>query len=307
MNADNEDTRETLVELESLTRDERAVLAVLASVGAASLSVDEVAAVTEIEHVEAILAALERRGLVRKEDRRRALQPALVPRLRRVWDLADTADRVLRQLISIAEDGKLTLDDLDAVLNIAEWAGQAGRAEELVHLVRAAESALVLTRRVEAWVELVQRAHTAARQLRDRETEAWAEEQLRRFERTLGRAARVEKTARLRPGHGQPPRALLRLLLATVVLAVTAAAGYLLGSGLAGGSDEQNGTGATLSLPGETVTLPGQTVTVGGTTISLPRETVRLPGETVTLPAATVTVTTTELATTTVTLPAGPG
>ena len=84
-------------------------------------------------------------------------------RLRDAWNLVDTGDRVLRQLISIAEDGRLTLSDLDAVLGVSQWASEVGRFQELLRLVKAVRTTVDVVRRVEAWITIVQRALQAAR------------------------------------------------------------------------------------------------------------------------------------------------
>ena len=66
-----------------------------------------------------ILAALERKGLQRRDERgRRRVSAEELTRLDAVLDVVETADRMLRELLSIAEDGRLTLNDLDAVLGI---------------------------------------------------------------------------------------------------------------------------------------------------------------------------------------------
>ncbi len=293
--------------LESLEPVECLVLAALAAVGQSSLSAGELASLTEVEDVRPIVAELERRGLLRAEEPERyALPPGLAAKLRRAWDIVDTADRVLRQFVSIAEDGKLTMSDLDAVLGIADWAAQAGRWAEVLRLVKAAETALSLTRRVEAWVELLERGRAAARALGDRDAESWVEERLRSCERALERAGGGPRTS-LRRGDLRPRArpSFAKMLVGAVVLAVTAGAGFGVGYGVAGGSETVTTVeGGTVTLPGTTVALPGETVTRAGETVTLPGETVTQPGTTVTLPAETVTpppATTTAVITETVT------
>jgi hypothetical protein len=283
MNGDNESTEET--ELASLTYDERRVLAVLIAVDGVSLSDDQIALFGEVDDVRPILAALDRRGLLRKDERgRHAVPTGWLARLRRAGNVVDTADRVLRQLISIAEDGRLTLDDLDAVLGISSWAAEAGRLTELLQLVKAVEQALSFTRRIEAWLELLGRARGAARELRDPEAEAWADEQLRACEQSLARAVRADRVPS-RPSLG-------RISLAAAGLAAAAGVGFAVASAMQDEADQETVTlpGQTVTAPGETVTLSGSTFTVGGETVTLPGPTVTLPGETVTLPNETVTV-----------------
>lgn len=279
-------------ELGALTAAQRQVLSVLAVVGSASLSPEALAAVTNLDDVEGTLAELERRGLVRREDERRKLAAGLAPRLRRIWDIADNAERVLRQLVSIAEDGRLTLDDLDAVLAVTDWAAQTGRWSQLLRLVRATETALSLHERVETWIAIVERVQAAARAADHREAEEWADRQLAARRQTVTAAQPVAEPVAARRG-------VFRSVVAAAAAAGVAAAGFVAGGALA---DPEPLVGTTATLPPDTVTLPRQTLTLGGRTTTLPRRTVTAPGETVTLPAVTTTVTTTEITTTTTTV-----
>jgi hypothetical protein len=315
---DNHESTGEPTEIASLTDDERRVLAVLVAVGGASLTADQIASLGEIDEVEPVLVELERRGLLMRDDRGRHVAAAgVMGRLRRALDVVDTVDRVLRQLISIAEDGRLTLDDLDAVLGIAGWAAEAGRLTELQQLVEAVETTLSFSQRVDAWLQLLARAKEAARQLGDAQAEAWADEQLRAFERALaragpaGRAGEVVQRAVAGRRIEQPSRpSVVRMGLATVVVAAAAVAGFAVATAVGAEEGEAGPTvtlpGQTVTGPGETVTLPGSTVTVGGETVTLPGSTVTLPGETVTLPNETVTLPGTDV-TTTVFVTPGPG
>jgi hypothetical protein len=280
------------------------------------VTAERLASLSEIDDAGPVLVELERRGLVRKDARGRyAAAAGFGTRLRRALGVLDTADRVLRQLISIAEDGRLTLDDLDAVLGITGWAAEVGRLTELLQLVEAVEKTISVTQRVETWLQLVGRAKEAARELGDTEAEAWADEQLRVCGRALarpgtsGRAAQTADTVVLRTPVQPPPRpSRLRLGLATVALAGAAVVGFVAASAVGAEAGAAGPTvtlpGQTVTRPGETITLPGSTVTVGGDTVTLPGstvmqagetvtqagETVTLPGETVTLPGETVTL-----------------
>ena len=283
MPADNHETTGKQTDIESLTPDERRVLAVLVAVGGAWVTAEQLAALSEIDDVVPVLVELERRGLVRKDERGRyAAAAGSDTRLRRALGVLDTADRVLRQLISIAEDGRLTLDDLDAVLGITAWAAQVGRLQELLQLVEAVEKTLSVSRRVEAWVPLVRRAKEAARELGDTEAEAWADEQLRVCERalaTVGLRRPLEPPPHLHPSG-------LRLGLATVALAGAAVVGFVAASAVGA---EAGAAGRTVTLPGQTVTTPGETITLRGSTVTVGGETVTSPGSTVTEPGETVT------------------
>jgi Thrombospondin type 3 repeat len=152
-------------ELRSLDPGAQLVLAALAVVVPASLSVEELGEITEVSEAELSLDELERRGLVVREGERYALAPEEQGRLKRLLASLDTVDRVLKGVINIAEDGRLTLDDLDAVLELTRIAAATGRMAELLRLVKAAETTLSATRRVEEWGEILERRGEAEQAL----------------------------------------------------------------------------------------------------------------------------------------------
>jgi len=286
--------------LESLTPTERQVLAVLAVVGEASLSTREVAALAEVDDVEPVLDELRRRGLVRRDDEREALAPGLAAKLRHAWDLGDTTDRVLRQFISIAQDGRLTLADLPAILGLSRWAAELGRWTELLRLITLTETVLDVQQRVETWIQIVEQARVAARRLGDREAEVWAEAQLAAAGRAIANATRAAAvaTTQVTPplgGPGGPDRTALWLKrgLATLLIA---GAGFGIGYVATG---QASSAGTTVTVPGTTATGPATTVTLPGATSTVAGQTVTLPATTVTLPAETATVVSTETSTTT--------
>lgn len=313
------DELELPAELASLTADEREVLAALAVVGDTALSPDQVAALTAVADPRPVLEELERRGFLRRDEEQRYAAPSgLRERLRQAWNLVDTGDRVLRQLISIAEDGRLTMSDLDAVLGISEWASETGRFAELLRLVRAVRTTVDVFRRVEAWVTIVRRALHAARAVGDHDAEAWAEGELSAAARALGDHASAQahaqreqalrrSIAQRRPPSGRPPLlegatpaaagGLPRWLLVLVGLAVAAGAGLGLGFVVFGSSSSSVGP-TTVTAPPKTVTLPRRTTTIGGRTVTLPGTTTTVPGTTVTVPGVVTTVTETTTVTT---------
>lgn len=279
--------------LQSLTEDERRVLAVLAVVGQASLSSGEVAVLAEVDDPRPVLAELQRRGLVRRKDDREALAAGLGAKLRRASDLADTAERVLRQFISIAQDGKLTLDDLPAILGISQWAAEAERWSALLRLVRLAETVLDVKQRVEIWIQIVEQARVAARKLGDPEAEAWAEDQLAAAGRTIASAAGAAAVATTmialpEDASRRQDRTATWLKLGAATLLI-GGAGFGLGYVASGDASSAR---ETVTLPAGTLTLPGATTTEAGATVTLPAETVTLPAETSTVVSTETTTTT---------------
>jgi DNA-binding MarR family transcriptional regulator len=297
-------------ELASLTPPEREVLAVLAVMGGVALSPEQLAALTTVADPRPILASLERQGFVEREDDRYRIARDREERLREAWNVVDTGDRVLRQLISIAQDGRLTWSDLDAVLGVSQWACEVGRFQELLRLVKTVRTTVDIVRRVEAWITILQRARQAARALGDLDAEAWVERELAacaRIQADEPRArAHEEREQSLRrsatPRRGPALRGPRWLLQAA---ATAAAAGVGLAVGFAIFHSPSPSLGAkTVTAPGTTIRLRPRTTTIAGTTVTLPGTITTIPGTTVTVSGAVTTVTTT--VTTTVSPPPPP-
>jgi hypothetical protein len=278
---DDDALREQLAGLSEL---DRGVLAALAVVGDTSLSPAQIDRLLGSADARQAMVELERRGLVqREEDDRVAAAPGLRDRLSKLWNLVDTGDRLIQQLISIAEDGRLSLDDLDAVLGISEWACGLGRFEQLLRLVHAVQTTVDVVHRTEKWIEILGYAREAARSLDDVEAQAWVDVELRRVSR-LSRSGlrRVE-----------PRSSLQSWVLRAVVPALLVGAGFGLATVLDRGSSVDVGA-TTVTAPPRTVRVGGTTLTAAGTTVTVPPTTLTVPGTTVTVPdVTTVTITTT--------------
>jgi hypothetical protein len=274
-------------EIRSLDADARLVLAALAVTGRGSLTEAELHEITGIPDVRIALAELERRALlVRESGDRFRVPPAKQSRLKRLLASADVIDRALRGFIRIAEDGRLTLDDLDAVVELTRIAAATGHWADLLRLAETAQTSLSVTHRVEEWVEIVERRLEAARAVGDGDSTMRAEEELDRLARRPGSAggegATDERRVAARSG-GRGARWALAALGATAIAAAGVAAGFAIGDEPAAG-DVVTETTTELSTETETDT---ETTT----------ETVTTAGDTVT---ETETVTTTETVVTTV-------
>ncbi len=271
-------------QLSGLSELERDVLAALAVVGKTSLSPAQIEKLLGVAVARPAVAELDRRGLLqRDEDDRVSAAPGLRERLSKLWNLVDTGDRLIQQLISIAEDGRLTVDDLDAVLGISEWACRLGRFEQLLRLVHAVQTTVDVVHRTEKWIEILGYAREAARSLGDVEAEAWVDAELRR----------VSHVARTGFSRVAPRSPLQSWALRIVVPAVLVGAGFGLATVLDSGASVDVGA-TTITAPPRTVRLGGTRVTAAGTTLTVPPTTLTVPGTTVTVPdVTTVTVTVT--------------
>ena len=273
-------------QLSALSELERDVLAALAVVGDTALSPAQIEKLVGVADARQGVAELERRGLLqRDQDDRVAAAPGLRDRLSKLWNLADTGDRLIQQLISIAEDGRLSVDDLDAVLGISEWACRLGRFEQLLRLVHAVQTTIDVVHRTQKWIEILGYAREAARSLDDVKAQAWVEAELRRVSRLPG--TRISRVV--------PRTSVQSWILRVVVPVALVGAGFGLATVLDSGTPVEVGA-TTVTAPPRTVRLGGTTVTAAGTTVTVPPTTLTVPGTTVTVPdVTTVTVTVTTL------------
>jgi hypothetical protein len=308
----------------ALPAAERQILAALAVIGQASLSRDELAAVVEVENVEPILADLERRGLIRGDQKKRYSAVGRIgEQIRRTDAALATGDRLLGYMTTLAKTGRLTpeqlVDDAEAILGLSEWGAETGQWEQLLELVKTLQACFAIANRVQEWLTLLHRARSAARALNDPQSEVWVLRQLATASASAGDAAASQGYLReadeLERGYQPTMRraattedavAAGRGAVATSggsaqriglwILGLIVAAGAGVGVGYAIGND--NGSvGATTAPVSVTLTLPGGTVTTS--------ETVTLPATTV-VSTTTVLSTTTELTTTTVTTTVAP-
>ena len=151
-----------------------------------------------------LLEDLERRGLIRLDERRRySVLRGVGEQLRRTDSALTMGDRLLDHFSTLARNGALTparLDnDAEAILGLAAWAAEAGRFPRLLELVKTLEAAFGIAQRSGQWLTLFERARTAARVLGDRQSEIWALRQMAR-----GRCGEPE-TASPRSGTSARP------------------------------------------------------------------------------------------------------
>jgi len=290
----------------ALSPPARQILAALAVVGRASLSAAELAELTETDRVEPLIDDLERRGLIKRDERKRYSTAGRVgEQIRKTDEALASGDRLLQYMATLAKGGKLTperlLEDAEAILGLSEWAGETGQWAALLEFVKTLEACFSIAHRVDEWLTLLERGRSAARALGDRRSEIWVLQQMAAASASIGdtsaaqrymreadelqrgptptarRVASAEQTVAAGTRAASRAPWIIGLLIAGVV---GIGAGYAIGIG---GGDNVGETTARVPV---TVTLPGQTITTS---------------DTVTLPATTVISTTTELTTTTVT------
>jgi len=119
-----------------------------------------------------ILESLRDRGVVQADAMLRyTLTGALETELKMSLDVTRWVERALRYFIEWAEqqgpDTERLLSDLHVILQLLEWAAEAGRWADVLRLGRAVEGALALGRRWGAWAQVLGWMLRAARALGD--------------------------------------------------------------------------------------------------------------------------------------------
>jgi hypothetical protein len=271
-------------QLASLSPDQKRALAVLAAVERTTLSPDQLTRLAGVQDAAIVVAQLRALGLVEGKEPDRF---TAVDFVRRSWELAGEAEGVLDRVTTLLEDGNFSREDVDALLGLAEWAAGVGQWERLLRLVQAARLPLEAWRRLDAWIELVQRGQVAAARVGDGAAQVW----LAREEAAALAAARSRERA---SGASRPSRAAPRWqtrLAYGLVGVVLAAGGFIVGAAV--GDNGPDPAGA------DTGGVEPATVTVTNTETAVRTETQNVV-ETAT---ATQTETTTLTETVTVTEP----
>ena len=161
---------------------EKRALAVLAALGGAPASPEQIASVAGLSEARPVLESLSRDGLVQVQDGRYTLSDLLARILDQTWELAPWRERLLDYFVDMTgrwrpDVGQL-LDDVEAIMQTTAWALQTGRWTEVTGLVKAIEGALAQSGRWDAWSDALGRALAAAQAAGDQSTAAWALHQI---------------------------------------------------------------------------------------------------------------------------------
>jgi hypothetical protein len=285
--------------LAALPSAERHVLAAVAVVGRASLSEPELAELLELEDVQPLVDDLERRGLIKRDERERySLLGSVGDEIRKTDDALATGDQLMQYMKTLANVGALTparlADDAQAILGLSEWAAEHEQWASLLEFVKTLQSCFAIAQRVQQLLALLERGRRAAHALGDRQSEVWMLQQMATAAHGAGDARAAQEYLReadeLQRGHlpggarhaaASTGGGVPRLALWVLCLAVVGVAG--IGVGYAVGADNGNPGTATTTVPVR-VTVHGRTATTSVVQ---------------TLPAVTVTSVSTDLTTTT--------
>lgn len=166
--------------LEKLDDDELAVLAVLTALRGATLTAEQLADLTGVEDVDAVVESLLRMRLIKANSPRYNVTDP--PTLDRVvhhsqWHgdlMAHFSNWVERN----ADRPHAVIEERQAIVAVLARAAEAAAWQDLLRLGRAAELPFFVTKRWGGWKEVLDHQLTAAERIGDRSAQAWAHHQL---------------------------------------------------------------------------------------------------------------------------------
>ncbi len=167
--------------LNQLTPPQQRLLSVLAALGNFPLSPDHLATLSQVKDPEAQLNALLDLHLIQANSPAYNLTGSLALSLGGVTDLTDSENRVLEYFVQwIRQNPPLPdiTDVLNLLLSLLEKADRDGRWEDVITLGRGVEKVLILQKRWQSWVQVLEWILKAAHAIGDRATQGWVLHQL---------------------------------------------------------------------------------------------------------------------------------
>jgi hypothetical protein len=168
--------------IESLPHTHRSILEILAVMGEVGLLEEEVAAITKQPDASEILKNLQQRYLIQQEDSRYRINKTIREILPPAWKLGTPLENAIAYFINwtqlYLQQPQNLLAKIDAIIQILEVAVRASRWQVVLHLAKAVESLLALSKRWGLWEHVLQRGLQASQAERDKASEAWALHQL---------------------------------------------------------------------------------------------------------------------------------
>lgn len=167
--------------LATLAAPERQVVAVLAALGEAPLSLEHVAELAGLPDPAPALESLQERHIIQSHSPRYSLTGVLAQNWPPTWDLTPLGERVLAYFTRWAEQElapSRLLAEADTLGHLLAKAVKSARWPEALRLVRALDGPLSQSGRWGMWAEVLQSGLQAAEGLGDRATKAWVWHQL---------------------------------------------------------------------------------------------------------------------------------
>ncbi|MDM9380304.1 hypothetical protein QUB80_06265 [Chlorogloeopsis sp. ULAP01] len=168
--------------LESLTGRQRSILDLLAVMGDAGLSAEQIIAITQQPKTPNMLENLCRLHLLRHQENRYTLNKIIAEVLPPAWKLKAVLESVITYFTNWAQkyyrQPKILGTEIDAITQVIEVAVKASRWQDVLRLVKVIESSLALNKQWSLWEQVLQRGLQASQARGDRASEAWILHQL---------------------------------------------------------------------------------------------------------------------------------
>lgn len=167
--------------LDQLTDAQRRVLSLLAALGNIPVSREHLKALSQLKDFDVQFKALLDLHLVQANSPAYNMTGSLALFLGRITNLAESENLVLDYFVQwIRQNPPLPdiTDALNLILSLMEKANRDGRWDEVITLGRGIEKALILGKRWQSWLQVLEWILKAAHALGDRATQGWALHQL---------------------------------------------------------------------------------------------------------------------------------
>ncbi len=167
--------------LDTLDEKEKSLLSVLGAVGRAVIPLEHLKALSKDKNVKKRLKKLMSLRLVQAHSPRFSLTDAVADSLTSVLDMSSWEDALINYFVNwLAQQPtqESIEESADALVQIAKKAGEKERWDAVIQIGRGLERALVLYKRWQTWVDILNLILKAAKALSDPKVEAWALHQL---------------------------------------------------------------------------------------------------------------------------------
>lgn len=167
--------------LNTLTESQQRMLAILAAGDGAAIPEIHLGTLSKSPDVYRELQGLISLGLVQAHSPRYSLTGSLPASLASLWDLSSWEDVLINYLVEwlSQQPGQMLIEEsADVLVSSIKKAGEKKRWPEVIRLGRALERILIMWKRWQSWLDILNLVLKAARALGDRKAEAWALHQI---------------------------------------------------------------------------------------------------------------------------------
>jgi len=167
--------------LNNLSVSQKRALAVLGAAAGALIPLSIIGTLLKLTDVQGVLKSLVDMGLVWNQGSRYGLGGSLVGQIGRLWNLSSWEDTLINYFADwLTQQPKDALieEASDLLVRVIQKAGEKNLWPEVIRIGRALEGVLILNRRWQAWLDILNLILKAAKADGDRSAEAWALHQL---------------------------------------------------------------------------------------------------------------------------------